>query len=139
VRIPGVPTHPLLAEGSAALAVARRYAGAAGTAATFLSPWGGGLVRVSVLDCRDDAADHLRSLVLVGPADDAAHLGASNVRLLGALVEGWDDDRIRAATGLCDPSGHAQNLARNLGLPSSDALVRYAAFEGLHLPPELWH
>jgi len=138
VRIPGLPTHPLLAEGSAALAVARRYATAAGTVATFLSPWGGGLFRVNVLDCRDEAVDHLCLLVLVRPAGHAAHLGMSDVRLLGALVEGWDDDRIRGAMGLSDPSGHARQLARHFALPSTEALVRHAAREGLHLPPMLW-
>jgi hypothetical protein len=139
VRIPGLPTHPLLAEGSAALAVARRYAIAAGTVATFLTQWGGGVLRVSVLDCRDEAVDHLRSLVLIHPAaGDAAHLRVSDVRLLGALVEGWDADRIRATTGLSDPSGHARQLARDLALPSTEALVRHAAREGLHLPPLLW-
>jgi hypothetical protein len=76
VRVPGLPTHPLLVEGSAALAVARRYARAPGTMSTFLSPWADGLLRVTVLDCRDETADHLCSLVLVRPAGDAAHLAS---------------------------------------------------------------
>jgi hypothetical protein len=135
VRVPGLPTHPLLGEGSSALAVARRYARAPGTVSSFLSPWAGGLLRVSVLDCRDETADHLCSLVLIRPAGDAALLGLSDVRLLGALVEGWDDERIRKDLGLSDPSGYAQELARHLALPSAGALVQYAAREGLCLPP----
>jgi hypothetical protein len=138
VRIPGLPTHPLVANDSAALAVARRYARAPGTASTFLSPWAGGHLRVSVLDSRDEAADHLCSLVLVRPAGEASRLGLSDVRLLGALVEGWDDGRIRAVVGVSDPSGYAQELARCLGLPSTGALVQHAARVGLHLPPTLW-
>jgi hypothetical protein len=55
-----------------------------------------GLLRVSLLDCRDETAEHLCSLVLIHPAGDAAHLGLSDVRLLGALVEGWDDERRRS-------------------------------------------
>src|SRR3954454_1264168 len=43
VRVPGLPFHPLVVEGSAALAVARRYARAPGTV-SFLSPWAGGLL-----------------------------------------------------------------------------------------------
>jgi hypothetical protein len=138
VRIPGLPTHPLLVEGSAPLAVARRYARAPGTVSTFLAPWAQGLLRVTVLDCRDEAADHLSALVLIGPAGGASHLGGTDVRLLGALVEGWDDERIRAGMGLPDPSGYAAELARELGLPSTGALVQRAAREGLHLPPMLW-
>jgi hypothetical protein len=138
VPIPGLPTHPLLAESSAALAVARRYARAPGAAATFLSPWAGGLLRVNVLDCRDETADHLCSLVLVRPAGEASQMGQVDLRLLGALVEGWADDRIRAAVGLSDPSGDARQLAHRLGLPSREALVQRAAREGLYLPPVLW-
>jgi hypothetical protein len=138
VRVPGLPTHPLLVEGSAALAVARRYARAPGTVSTFLSPWAGGLLRVSVLDCRDETADHLCSLVLIRPAGDASHLRPSDVRLLGALVEGWDDERLRSGLGLSDPSGYAQELARRFALPSAQALVQHAAREGLFLPPALW-
>jgi hypothetical protein len=33
-----------------------------GTVSTFLSPCAGGLTRVSVLDCRDETADHLGRL-----------------------------------------------------------------------------
>ena len=138
VRIPGLPTHPLLVEGSPALTVACRFVRARGTVSTFLSPWAGGLLRVSVLDCRDETADHLCSLVLVRPAGDASHFRASDLRLLGALVEGWDDERIRAWMGVSDPSGYARELTRYLALPSTEALVRHAAREGLYLPSELW-
>jgi hypothetical protein len=97
-----------------------------------------GLLRVSLLDCRDETAEHLCSLVLIHPAGDAAHLGLSDVRLLGALIEGWDDERIRAGMGLSDPSGYAHELARHLALPSAGALAQHAAREGLCLPPMLW-
>jgi hypothetical protein len=138
VRIPRLPDHPLLVEGSATLAVARRHARGPGTVSTFLSPWAGALLRVSVLDCRDETADHLCLLVLIRPADDASHLGLSDLRLLGALVEGWDDHRIRAGMGLSDPARHLAHLARDLGFPATDALVQHAAREGLYLPPSLW-
>ena len=138
VRVPGLPTHPLLREGSAALSVARRYAGAPGSISAFLSPWADGLLRVSALDCRDETTDHLCSLVLIRPAGDAAHLGLSELRLLGALVEGWDDARIRADLSRSDPAGDAAELAGHLGLPSTGALVQGAAREGLFLPPALW-
>lgn len=138
VPIPGLGTHPLLVEGSATWAVARRQARAPGAVSTFLSPWAGSFVRVSVLDCRDETADHLCALVLIRPADDASHLGLADLRVLGALVDGWEDDRIRAAVGLPDPAGYVQALARRLALPCAGALVQHAAREGLYLPPALW-
>ena len=138
VPVPGLPTHPLLREGSAALDVARRHARAPGTVSTFLSLWAGTLHRVSVLDCRDETADHLCALVLIRPAGEASWLRQSDVQLLGALVEGWDDDRVRARTGVVDPARRAARLARDLGLPSTSALVQHAAREGLYLPPSLW-
>ena len=138
VRIPGLPLHPLLREGSPTLAVARRHLGAPGTVSTFLSRWDGEPHRVHLLDCRDDEADHLCALVLIRPAGVAAHLGELDVRLLGALVEGWDDARIRVQLGLSDPGRQVEQLARDLGLSSAGALVRHAAREGLYLPTALW-
>ncbi|MEW1953428.1 hypothetical protein [Terrabacter sp. NPDC080008] len=137
VPVPGLRTHPLLAEGSATLAAARRHASAPGTAATFISPWSGSLLAISVLDCRD-ATDHLSALVLVRPADHAGGLEMPELRLLGALVEGWDDDRIGAAPGLIRTSGDALRLAERLGLPSVEALVQHAARKGCYVPSALW-
>jgi hypothetical protein len=94
---------------------------------------------VSVIDCRDEKMDHLDAVVMVRPADEAAHLGVRDTQLLGALVEGWDDERIRSVLGLADPTHHAEQLAGRLGLQSIVALVQHAAREGLSLPPALWH
>lgn len=138
VPVPGLPTHPLLTQSSVVLAVARRYAAACGTAATFLCPWAETLVRVSVLDCRDDTADHLNALVLVRPGGDALQFERSDLRLLGALLDGWDDDRIRTGMGLSQPSRHVAHLARDLVFESTGALLQHVAREGLYLPPALW-
>jgi hypothetical protein len=118
--------------------VARRHAHAPGTVSTFLGPWAGTLHRVSVLDCRDETTDHLSALALIRPAGEAARLRLSDVQLLGALVEGWDAARVRARTGVVDPSRRAAQLAQDLGLPSTAALVQHAARDGLYLPPPLW-
>jgi hypothetical protein len=137
VRIPGLPTHPLLHD-AAVLAVVGRHAQGPGTVSTFVSPWAGEFRRVSVLDCRDDTTDHLCSLALVRSGDDAAGLELSDLQLLGALVEGWEDDRIRAEVGLSDPAASAAKLAHRLAVPTTEALVQHAAREGLYLPPPLW-
>jgi len=139
VQIPGLPTHPLLEEGSAALALSRQHACAPGHISSFLSQWAGRLLRVSVIDCRDEGVDHLYAVVLVRSADGAARLGQVDIRLLGALVEGWDDERIRAVLGLADPTHHAERLAGHFGVESIGALVQHAAREGLSLPSALWH
>ncbi len=138
VPLPTLPSHPLLGEGSGTLAVARRCLAAPGTSATFLSPWAGTFVRISVTDCRDERADHLSALVLVRPGGDALRLGQSDLQLLGALVEGWDEDRIRATSGLSDISRRSSRLASDLGFSRIGALVQHAAREGLYLPPPLW-
>src|SRR4051794_11913396 len=80
VDIPGLPTHPLLVEGSATLSLARRAARAPGTISRFLSPWARGFARVSVLDCRDETVDHLSALALIRPAGDASQLGLTDLR-----------------------------------------------------------
>jgi hypothetical protein len=136
--VPSLPTHPLLEEGSATLEVALRCLTGPGATATFLSPWGGSFVRVSVIDCRDETVDHLSGLVLVHRRGVAADVARADLQLLGALVEGWDEDRIRADVGPVDVALRSSGLAAELGLPGVEALVQHAAREGLHLPPLLW-
>jgi hypothetical protein len=138
VQIPGLLTPPLLDEGSAALALSRQHAGVPGTISSFLTPWAGGLLRVSVIDCRDESVDHLYSVVVVRSAGVVAHLREVDLRLLGALVEGWDDERIRSVLGVADPTHYAEQLAGHFGLESIGALVQHAAREGLSLPSVLW-
>ena len=91
-----------------------------------------------MLDCRDETADHLCALALVHHADGVRDLGLADLRLLGALVSGWDDDRVRITPGLPDPARRVEELARRLAVPSREALVQHAARRGLHLPPSLW-
>jgi hypothetical protein len=94
---------------------------------------------VSVIDCRDESVDHLHAVVLVRSAEQAAHLGVRDTQLLGALVEGWDDERIRAVLAFADPTHYAEQLSDRLGFESMGALVQHAAREGLSLPSVLWH
>src|SRR3954471_1262513 len=63
----------------------------------------------------------------------------AEVQLLGALVEGWDEDRVRAGAVLTHPFAAALRLAGRLGLPSIEALVQHAARRGWYVPPALWH
>jgi hypothetical protein len=84
-------------------------------------------LRISVLDFRDDTADHLGALVLVSPAGDASHLALSDLQMLGAAVEGRYDDRIEAPVGQSDALARAARLARYLGLRDAGELVRHAA------------
>jgi hypothetical protein len=136
--VPGLPQHPLLAVDSPVVAVARRHVGAPGAHSSFLCPSADGQVRITVLDCRDETADHLTALVLVRPAGDLSGLAPAELELLGALLEGWDHEDIRGRCGVAHVAAHVDDMARRLGRASVDALLLHVAREGLYVPPPLW-
>jgi hypothetical protein len=138
LAVPGLPPHALLAAGSPVVAEAHRHVGTAGAHATFLSPSAAGLVRVTVLDCRDETADHLTGLVLVRAAGDLAGLAPADLELLGALLEGWDDEDINARCEVTHVAAHTDELAGRLGDSSTHALLVHVARAGLYVPPPLW-
>lgn len=131
VPLPGLPGHPLLAADSPVLAYARAQLSASGTRATFLAPFGSQLLRISALDCREPTADHLQSVVLVHPAGELHGLRSTDLKQLGARLEGWSDRRI---------SEHMRAPHERLK-PSPgdlDDLLLLAGREGLFIPPALW-
>jgi hypothetical protein len=136
--VPGLPSHPLLTSDSQVVAVAREHAGTAGAHSSFLSPWAGGLVRITVLDCRDEKSDHLAVLVLVHPAGDLAGLDPGDLQVLGGLLQGWDDERINAGCAVPRAAAQAEGMARRLRFPSTHALLVHVAREGRYVPPALW-
>jgi hypothetical protein len=134
--IPGVPSHHVFTANSKVAQVARRQARTAAARSSFLCPWAAGLVRISVLNCRDETADHLCALVTAEPAPNLDGLRYSDLCLLGALLEGWDHDRIHAAAG--GAPAQLDEIMQLLGLDTLHALLLYAAREGLYIPPGLW-
>jgi hypothetical protein len=139
--LPGLPEHALLAPDSTVVKVAGEYLTAAGAHASFLSPRSqrsGDLVRITVLDCRNQPPDHLRAVVLVRPAVDLHGLRPTDLRVLGALLHGWDDQRIGARFPVPPVAARVEAMVVRLGVPSSRHLLLRAAREGLYVPPALW-
>jgi hypothetical protein len=141
VPLPGLPLDPVLAAGSPAiaevvgrLAVGDRYV-------TFLHPaldtGAGALLRVTALDCSNEAADHLRAAVLLSPEPDLHGLSRYDLQVLGLIVAGWEDDRrIAAALGSTpeEVGETARRAMRLLGTPSWPGLAVCALRKGLFLP-----
>jgi hypothetical protein len=133
LTVPGLAPHPVVTPPAPAFAVARRHP----SGSSFLCPSADGLVRVIVVDCRDERADHVVSLVMVRPRGDLAGVRPVDLDVLGAVFAGWPDERIGAVHGLGDVPRYLAELAWRLELPTVDELLRYAAREGLFVPPEL--
>jgi hypothetical protein len=136
--VPGVPSHPLLTAGSPVVTVAQQHAGTPGTQSSFVTPSAEGLVTICVVECRDDTADHLTALVLVRSAGDLSGLTMLDLGVLGALLHGWDDERISARYGVPDVPARQARITGRLGLGSQHALLLHVAREGLYIPPRLW-
>jgi hypothetical protein len=136
--VPGLPFHLLLAPGSGVVAVARAQVGTPGAHASFLSPLAGGLARITVLDCRDDHTDQLSAVVVVRRAGDLEGLDRTDLRVLGALLEGWDAEQIGVGCAVPSVARHVARLAARLDVPSTHALLLHVARAGLYVPPALW-
>jgi hypothetical protein len=140
--LPGLPAHPVLAAGSSALAAAAERLDAGDAYAVFLHPApgpvhdAGALLRISVLDCSGEGADHLRAFVVVSPAADLRGLSHRALRILGLVIEDWPDERIAVAmaTTTQDVAECIHYCMHQLAAPSRTALAVRALREGLFLP-----
>jgi DNA-binding CsgD family transcriptional regulator len=140
--VPGLPTHRVLAANSPALDEAAERLDAGDAYAAFLypapdsGPGPGALLRVSVLDCPGEGADHLRALLLVSPAAEVRGLSHRALRILGLVIEDWPDERIAVylATTVQDVAGCIRRCMHLLAAPSRTALAVRALREGLFLP-----
>jgi hypothetical protein len=138
VRVPGLPGHPLLTATSPAVAVARDHVNGCGAQSSFLCPWDRGLVRISVMDCRDERTDHLTSIAVVRPAHDVGDLDDTDLEVLGGLVDGWTMAEIAARRGVLRAEQRVEAMVARLGVRSAHALVVQAAARGDYIPPTLW-
>jgi hypothetical protein len=138
LQVPGLAQHPLVKADSHVVAVAREHTGVPGSHACFLTHFAHGLVRITVLDFRDERTDHLSALVLVSPGGDLEGLEPTDLHLFGGLLEGWDAPRVAIACGVACVAEHTQRLAAERGFHSVHALLVHVAARGLFVPPELW-
>jgi hypothetical protein len=138
LRLPGLPEHPLLTEASPTVVVARDHVNGCGAQSSFLCPWDRGLVRISVMDCRDERVDHLSSVAVVRPAGDVGDLDETDLEVVGGLVQGWTVHEIAECRGVLRPDQRVEAMVARLGLRSPHELVVQTAARGDYIPPSLW-
>ena len=141
--LPGLPTHPLLREGSTVLTVAARLA-AGRPHAVFLCPQavphpGAGHLRVTVLGCPTQPPHHLVAAVVLAPPGDLRGLTHRELEVLGLLVEGWTNARISAALVVAPRTvaAHVEHVLAKMGAGSRALAAVRALGQGLYVPPEL--
>src|SRR3954454_18476216 len=139
--LPGLPIDPVLAAGSPVIAEVVERLAAGDLYASFLHPapdaGTGALLRVTALDCSNEAADHLRAAVLLSPEPDLHGLSRHDLQVLGLIVAGWEDDERIAAALNSTTEDVAETVRRGmqlLGTPSRTGLAVRALREGLFLP-----
>jgi hypothetical protein len=139
--LPGLPDHPLLAPGSVVPAVASEHLTGPGAHASFLCPFAGAageLVRITVLDCRDQPPDHLSAVVLVRRRVDPQGLQLADLQVLGALLYGWRVKQVATAFPGPPLAARLHRMAAQVQARSPGHLLLHAAREGCYVPPALW-
>ena len=139
--LPGLPTAPLLAAGSAVLVEVARQLADGGGWTQFLWPAPGpgsaaGDVRIAALGCAAIPPHHLVAAVVVAPPPHLHGLTPLQLQILGLLVEDWTNDRIAVALGVTPRAvaGHLQRIRAALGAATRDVATLRAHREGLYVP-----
>ena len=143
--LPGLPGHPLLADGSPVLGAATAELAASDTYVTFLAPASAAererFVRVTALDCARPDLDHLAAAVLLSAPGDLLGLTALHLRILGLLVDGTPPvpAALAAELGVCEGTVAAalSLIPACLEAPGLAAAVARAVRSGLRVPPQL--
>ena len=141
--LPGLPTHPLLSEGSAVLGLAARFA--SGRAhASFLCRHAAeqskqGHVRITVLAIRPRPSHYLAAAVVVSPPGDLRRLTPRELQVLGLLIEGWSNRRIATALVVAERTvaSHVEHILTKLGARSRALATVRAVSLGTYVPRPL--
>ena len=141
LSLDGLARHPLLLPGSDLLAVAVAHLDRGDVHVSFLWPTIGGagpahgLLRVTVISCASDV-DHLRASVILSAVDDPPALSHTDLRVLGALVDGWPVARIAVAVGSTTTAveERVRRISATIGALSVPSLVFRALRQGTYIP-----
>jgi DNA-binding CsgD family transcriptional regulator len=136
--LPDLPTHPLLAPGSEALAVAERLSREV-VCGSFLCPLpdgDDGLARLTVLACPPQAPYRLTGVAIISPPDDLRGLTRRELQIAGLLVEGWPNQRIATKLFIAERTvaTHVEHILAKLDAPTRASAAVRALQSGLYMP-----
>jgi DNA-binding CsgD family transcriptional regulator len=139
--LPGLPTHPLLAPGSEALAAAERLCREV-VFGSFLCPLPDGdegLARLTVLACPPQAPYRLTAVAMVSPPDDLRGLTRRELQIAGLLIEGWPNQRIAANLFIAERTvaTHVEHILAKLEAPTRALAAVRALQAGRYVPRSL--
>jgi hypothetical protein len=144
LALPGLPSHPLLSSGSVVLTVAAEQLSGGGRYASFLcrhrgQPSWRDHVRVTALDCRGQAPQHLVAVVTVSPPGNLRGLTRPELEILGLLMEDWPVERIAAAldVGKQAVATRIDHIRIKLDAPTRDIATLRGQRLGLYIPHRL--
>jgi DNA-binding CsgD family transcriptional regulator len=142
--LPGLPPHPLLAAGSALLAVAASQLRDANPYTAFLCPYSepvapAGYVQIRVLACAHQPLDHLLAAVVVVGPPDLCGLTRRELEILGLLIDGWTNRRIATVLFITERTvaAHVEHILAKLDAPTRTLAAVRALRQGLYLPRAL--
>jgi DNA-binding CsgD family transcriptional regulator len=142
--LPGLPTHRLLATGSAVLAAAAERIAYGRVHTSFLC-WYPSRdsaerhVRITVIAGPTDAPHLVAAVVLVSPAGDLRGLTRRELEIVGLLVDGWPNQRIAAALFIAERTvaTHVEHILVKLGAATRALAAVRALRYGLYVPRPL--
>jgi DNA-binding CsgD family transcriptional regulator len=136
--LPDLPTHPLLAPGSEALAAAERLL-REDVCGSFLCPLPDGdegIARVTAMACPPQPPYRLTGVAMVSPPGDLRGLTRRELQIAGLLIEGWPNQRIAADLFIAERTvaTHVEHILAKLRAPTRASAAVRALRSGLYIP-----
>jgi DNA-binding CsgD family transcriptional regulator len=140
VPLAGLPAHPLLAAGSAAVAAAERLA-RENIHGSFICPLpdatgAEGYLRVTVLACPHGLSGQWAAAMVVSPPGYVHGFTHREMQIVGLLIEGWPNQRIAGALFIAGRTvaTHVEHILAKLCAPSRTLAAARALRSGAYIP-----
>jgi DNA-binding CsgD family transcriptional regulator len=137
--LPGMPSHPLLAQNSSVIPAALGKLTRHRTHTAFLCPFPhgrNGYVRVTGIACQPQAPHNFTALILISPAGDLHGLTPRELEVLGLLIDGRSNQRIASALYITERTvaAHLEHIRAKLDAPTRTVAAVLSLHQALYVP-----
>ena len=141
-RLPGMPSHSLLAQNSRVVPTALAKLTHRRTQTAFLCPDPRGsddYVRVTAIACRPQPPNYFVALILFSPSGDLRGLTRRELEVLGFIIDGRANQYIAHTLFITarTVAAHLEHIRAKLGAPTRTVAAVRSLHLALYVPPEL--
>jgi DNA-binding CsgD family transcriptional regulator len=140
--LPGMPSHPLLAQNSRVVLTATAKLSHRRTQTAFLCPDPYGAddyVRVTAIACPPQRPNHFAALILISPPGDLLGLTRRELEVLGFIIDGRTNQHVARALFITERTvaAHLEHIRAKLDAPTRTVAAVRSLHLALYIPHQL--